>query len=272
MGNEQATFTELLDAADEDLTLSRAGELFEQVYMPQRNFSEQTRRGYKGDIRKLIGYLAKVNVTRAGSVKLGHLQAFLADLENRGYDASSRHRKCFSIKAFFGFLASNKLIPGDPSKRLIPPRRRYKEPQPLTPAQTQALLRACSQHPRDNAIINLLLQTGLRLSEVTRLTVYNVELPEKTREQSGGEVHVKRGRKEERFSLNSNATLALRDWLVVRPEISHPALFVTRFRKPMKARSFQLIVEKYARLADIKKASPRRLRQTFDARQLHSIG
>ena len=272
MGNGQLTIDEWLEGKPGDLTLGQAFELFESVYMAQRNLSAGTRREYKTDIRQLRDFLAKYNLTKAANIQLGHLQAFLADGERRGFDATTRYRKCYSIKAFFGFLASNKLTLADPAKRLIPPRRPYKQPHPLTPQQTQALLRACSDDPRASAIIQLILQTGLRLSEIARLTTYNVELPAEINDETSGALYVRKGRKEERFSLDYKACRALHTWLFIRPNIDHPALFITKFQKPMRPRGFQRVIEKYAKLAGIPKASPRTLRQTYDVQRLQSTG
>ena len=94
-----------------------------------------------------------------------------------GYTGVTRRRKTSSIKAFFSFLTGNGLIADNPTRQLIPPEREYKEPRFLTTQEYRALLRACAHQTRDAAIIELILQTGMRLSEVARLSTYDIELP-----------------------------------------------------------------------------------------------
>ena len=86
----------------------------------------------------------------------------LAELDRRGYPGTTRRRKTSSIKSFFGFLKQYGYTNNNMAERLIPPEREHKEPRVLSKREYQALLRACSHDIRDAAIIELLLQTGIR--------------------------------------------------------------------------------------------------------------
>jgi site-specific recombinase XerD len=261
MGEEQLTIAELMESISADeLTLKKSLELFERVYMPSRNLADLTRKEYRLDIRQLIGFVEKLKITKANDVKLAHLQAFLAELEDRGLDAATRRRKCSTTKVFFGFLKDSSFIPGNPAIRLIPPRRPHKPPRRLKPGEVQALVKASAGHPRDAAIIQLLVQTGIGLSEIVGLTVDDVILATEGR----GGITVNRKPKEEFLPIDDKASRALKTWLSIRPGVAAPALFVSRLQKPMKTRGFQRVVEKYTKVSGIK-ASPRTLRQTFEA-------
>ncbi len=152
-------------------------QLFETLYMASRNLAARTRDEYKTDIIQLATFLQTRGIRRVGETGLAHLQAFLADLDARGLTGVTRRRKTASIKAFFGFLTAHGLLARNPARELIPPEREHKEPRFLTTQEYRALLRACAHQTRDAAIIELILQTGVRLSEVARLTVDDVELP-----------------------------------------------------------------------------------------------
>ena len=247
-------------------TLQEALSLYELTYMPSRNFATKTRINYRNDLVDLIGFLDGRGNKPLNQMSRRDLEAYLAELDRRGYAGTSRRRKTYAIKSFFGFLYDSGHIGQDISKRLIPPRAEQKEPRVLTKREYTALLRACSHDPRDSAVIELLLQTGLRLSEVARLSVDDVELPARIDRDPNtvGRLHtVGKGRRERWIPLNYKACRALKTWLKVRPETDHNALFVTKFRKPMGARSIQYVVKKYLAEAEIKGGSVHTLRHTF---------
>jgi site-specific recombinase XerD len=250
----------------EELTFEKALELFETVYMPSRNLTARTRVEYKTDVQQLADFLQGRGVTKPREVSLSHLQAFLAHLDERGLSGVTRRRKVSSLKALFGFLMESELIPNNPTRQLIPPEREYKEPRFLTSQEYRALLRACAHETRDAAIIELILQTGIRLSEVARLTTDDIELPLRINRDPGntGSMHIRgKGRKERTLPLNYKACRALKAWLAIRPEIDESVLFVTKFREPMGQRAIQHVVEKYLDEAGIQNASVHSLRHTF---------
>ena len=95
-------------------------------------------------------------------------------------------------------------------------------------------MEAVRHEPRDGAIIELLLQTGMRLSEIARLKLTDVELPARiTKDPDGaGAVHVQsKGRRERTITLNWKACKAVRAYLSVRPDdTDDPSLFLTKFK------------------------------------------
>ena len=84
-----------------------------------------------------------------GDVSLPGLEAYLAELDRRGYAGTSRRRKANAIKLFFAFLEQCGHVDTDVSKKLIPPKVEAKEPRVLSEREYQALLRACSQEVRE---------------------------------------------------------------------------------------------------------------------------
>lgn len=249
-----------------ELSWPQAIELFEAVYMASRNLAVRTRKEYRNDLTQLADFAAEVGVDAPAEVGLSHLQAFLAHLDEQDLTGTTRRRKTSSIKAFFKYLQSAGLITHNPALQLVPPEREYTEPRFLTTQEYRALLRACSHHTRDAAIIELILQTGLRLSEVSRLTTYDVELPPRINRDAinVGKIYVRgKGRKNRTLPLNYKACRALKSWLVARPDISDPALFVTKFREPMGPRAIQRMVHGYMDEAGIQNASVHTLRHSF---------
>ena len=247
-------------------TLNEGLALYERLYMPSRNFAEKTRLGYHHDLTDLIAFLSANGRQRPDQLSLRDLEASLAELDRRGPMGSSRRRKTYAIKSFFSFLYRSGHIPQDLSERLVPPKSEQREPRVLSREEYEALLRACSHHARDSAIMELLLQTGLRLSEAAQLILDDVQLPGKIGRdaEAMGRLHViGKGRKERWIPLNYKACRALRTWTQVRPGLDADALFVTKCRQPIGPRAIQHPVAKYLMEAGIKGASVHTLRHTF---------
>lgn len=258
---------EVISATGEpEPSLDQALTHYETIYMPSRNWAAKTRVNYRNDIADLITFLEKQGKTDPNRVDLQHLEAYMAELDRKDYAGTTRRRKTSSIKSFFGFLKQYGYVTNNVAERLIPPAREHKEPRVLTIREYQALLRACSHDIRDAAIIELLLQTGIRLSELARLTLDDIELPKRiSRDPSNtGSVSVHgKGRKERTITLNHKACKALNAWLKIRPDVDNNSLFVSKFLEPMSPRAYEYVVKKYLREAGIKGASVHTLRHTF---------
>jgi len=246
-------------------TMREGLEAYERIYMPSRNFAPKTRQSYSDDIRELILFLETAGSKEPGEVWLGSLQGYLAELDRRGLAGATRRRKTYAVKSFFSFLYRSGQLPDNPAEQLIPPRSEQKEPRVLSKVEYQALLRACSHHPRDAAIIELLLQTGIRLSELTRLELGDVELPGRITKDADtvGRLHILgKGRKDRWLPLNHKVCRAIKTWLEVRPTAT-AALFVTKFGQPIGPRGVQQLVRRYLTEVGIAGASVHTLRHTF---------
>jgi integrase/recombinase XerC len=247
-------------------TLQQGLAFFETVGMPARDLAARTRQEYTNDLTDLIEFLEEQGASKLDRVRLQDLENYQAEMDRRSYAASTRERKTYSIKSFFKFLDHHGVIATNVASRLIPPRPRKPEPRFLSEDEYQRLLRACSHSPRDAAIIEVLLQTGMRLSELTRLAIDDVEIPKRINRDpdNTGTVRVKRkGGKVDTIPLNYKACKALDTWLKVRPNVDHPTLFVTQFNTPMSKRAIQYTVSKYLQSADIQGASVHTLRHTM---------
>jgi site-specific recombinase XerD len=240
---------------------------YQEIYLASRNLSVNTRREYTTDISQLLVFLASKGISEPQSIGLIDLEAFLAELDKRCLTGTTRRRKTSSIKSFFGFLEQDEYVKRDISKRLIPPRREYRNPRVLTQSEYQRLQLAVANEPRDAAIIELLLQTGIRLSELARLTIGDIELPVKLTKDGNGVgsliIQEGKGRKGRILALNHKACKALKSWLKIRPEIQAGALFVSKFRRQISQGGYQWLIKKYLKEAGITNAHVHTLRHTF---------
>ena len=261
------------------LTLDVGLAHFKAVYMPARNYSRRTREEYESDLSDLISFLTLRNLTAWPVVGLRDLQSYLADLDRRGLAPASRNRKTYSIKTFFGFLTQSDYLRKNVASELIPPTIPHKDRRFLSEDEYQRVL-ANVHTVRDRAVLELFLQSGLRLSELVNLTVTDLELPKRLTKDPENvgmiRVHRKRG-KEVYLPLNWKACEALASWLIARREmtrnvIADDALFVSKYRRRMTPRSVRYLVIKYLDRAGVSGASVHTLRHTMATHYLAKGG
>jgi site-specific recombinase XerD len=214
----------------------------------------------------LVHFLADKGVTHLADISLRHLQGYQAEMDRRGYASSTRNRKTQSIRILFQFLEQHGLTASNLAAQLIPPPILKQEPRFLTEDEYQRLLRACSHSARDAAIIELFLQTGMRLSELARLQLHDIYIPKRITpdpEHTGSARIKRKGGKIETIPLNHKACKALAAYLKVRIDAGYAALFLSQFKQPMSTRAIQQRVEKYLEEAGIEGASVHTLRHTM---------
>jgi len=254
------------------ISLDESLKEYNEIFLSYRNFAPRTRKEYINDISDLIKFLKKnYKIKNVDNVEKDYLQNYFAFLDKKGLKGVTRRRKTYSIKSFFRYLKSKRYIPTDISLSLIPPKRSDKKPRVLTEQEYKRLQLAYSHETRDAAIIELMLQTGMRLSELVNLKVDDIELPKKITKDpfNVGSIHIiGKGGKERTITLNWKACKAIKAYLKIRPEVDYKELFITKFLKPIGPRGFQYIVKKYLKEADIKNASVHTLRHTFATHQI----
>jgi site-specific recombinase XerD len=250
-----------------EMTLRQALEKYKSTYLAARNYSVKTRVEYSHDVEELVEILDKVRIVRVGELGVPGLERYLADLDHRGIAGSTRKRKVVSVRSFLSFLYQNDYIAVNLAKRIIPPRSEYRNPRFLTENEYKRLLDACFNSVRDFAIIQLLLQTGIKLSELTRLTVNDVDLPANISPETKvtGYLNVSGDKRQKGrvVPLNHKVCLALEHYLKRRPLTTSVDLFLNRFGKQLSPRGVEKIVSKYCEQAEIFGVSVQSLRHTF---------
>jgi site-specific recombinase XerD len=252
------------------ISLADALERYKTVYLPSRNLAPLTRRGYLSDITDLVRFLEAGGIGSPIEVGLHDLENYQAELDRRGLAGASRQRKVYAARSFFAFLAERKLIPNNPAEKLVPPAAEQYAPRVLTDAEYKRLQLVCAQSTdyaavRDAAIVEVLLQTGIRLAELATLTVADVIIPDRIRpDGEPGAVRVfGKGRKERVITLNWKACKLVAAYLKTRPTSADQHLFLSKYRRGLKPRAIQVLVEKRLTAANIHGASVHSLRHTF---------
>jgi site-specific recombinase XerD len=219
--------------ATDDPTLEEAFSAFCQVYMPGRNFTAATRRGYRYDLAEWFSHVA---VSHVKALSTRSIKRYLAILDEKGLKDATRQRKLAAITTFLRFLEEQHMLPNDLSSNLVWPKGERGELRPLRTAQYTALLREAATNPRDLAMFAMLLQTGIRLSELTGLTLESITLPKEPsvdRITGYGLLRIRRsGRRLSELVVNYKAARAIQAYLAVRPGSPSQALFLNKYGKP----------------------------------------
>lgn len=216
---------------------------------------------YSKDIEQLIAFLEELEKSEVHEVTKQDIETFLSNMTDKGYTPKSISRKINSTRTFYRFLKVNEYVTDDPSLLISHPEYELAAPRILTPTEYRALRDAARNDPRMFAVIELLLQTGIRIGELAALHLDDIT-PEGLRIRPI-EKHAERI-----VPLNRSAKEALNRYLKVRPQVKETRIFVTKSGRPFLIRNIRTAVERYFRLAEIKGAKVNDLRHTFIAHHI----
>ncbi|MDD2483238.1 MAG: tyrosine-type recombinase/integrase [Candidatus Shapirobacteria bacterium] len=247
-----------------DLSIENALSLFTGA-LTKNGKSINTIVAYKGDLNQLITFLKKqYQISNIDAVNEASIEAFKKDLTQNEYTAKSISRKLNSIKNFFSFLKNEGVLMTDPSLEVKHPKYENDLPKILKPIEFRSLRDACRNDSRATAIVELMLQSGLRIKEIENLKLDNVKENEIVIESY--ESHPSRV-----VPLNNSAKAALKKYL---DDGRYPGkaknVFVTKTGRSLLARNIRSLLNRYFNKADIKDIKVNDLRNTFIVFQLKS--
>jgi len=154
-------------------------------------------------------------------------------------------------------------------RTLIPPPREDRPPRILTKTEYEQLRTVASDDTRTAALIELILQTGMSLGEISRLTLNDVTLPSPATMPGIGSVRIAgRNTRRRTVTLNSRACRALQTYLGEREDMGDNHFFTTETGNGLGRRSIETIITKPCRGAGLRGVSVRTLRHTF---AVHSL-
>lgn len=230
-------------------------------FLKGRKHSTSTIVAYGKDIEQLVSFLGELQKNQVHEVTKEDIEAFLAKLSKTGYTPKSVSRKINSTRTFYRFLKVKEYITDDPSLLVSHPRYELAPPRILTPMEYRALRDAARNDPRMFAIIELLLQTGIRIGELANLRLDDVQ-------KDALRIRSYEKHPERLVPLNKSAREALNRYLAIRPKVAEERVFITKSGKPFLIRNIRTAIERYFRLAEIKEAKVNDLRHTFVAHHL----
>jgi site-specific recombinase XerD len=218
---------------------------------------------YGKDINQVLTFAQHLGKTEIDQITQEEIEAFLKKLQADGYTPKSISRKINSIKTFYRFMKANGMIQADPSVNITHPKYEIKPPRILSKLEYRALRDAARDDIRMSAIIELLLQTGIRIGELANILVNDIK-------ETTLVIRPQEGHAEREIPLNKAVMNALNRYLSIRPKTDDKALFITKTGHPLLIRNIRTAIDRYFRLAGIKDAKVNDLRHTWIAYQLMS--
>lgn len=250
---------------------------FTERLITQREVSPRTVAAYRDSLRMLLVFAAErtgktpsqLDVNDVDALLVG---AFLTHLEqDRHNSARTRNTRLAAVRSLFRYAAYRHPEHAQTIQRVLAiPSKRHndRELDYLDAGEVEALLAAPDRSTwigrRDHTLLTLDIQTGLRVSELTGLTIAAVEL--------GFGAHVRchgKGRKNRATPLTRQTVGLLREWMAERAGGPNDAVFPTSRGRAMSVDAVQWLVTKHAKLAahtqpslTAKTVSPHVLRHT----------
>ena len=227
--------------------------------------SRNTIIAYQNDIQQLIDFLKGNKIATLDSVSSKNIEEFKKHLfQEKKYTNKTISRKLNSVKSFFRFLVNSQVIKKDPAANISHPKIETKPPRVLSSLEYRALRDACRDDARTYAIVELMLQAGLRISEVANLELDDInedKLTIKPYESHPGRV----------VPLNRAAKEAIERYLEERPKGKRNRhLFITKNGRPLLVRNIRNSINRYFKIAEIKNTYVNNLRDTFIVNQLEA--
>jgi integrase/recombinase XerC len=235
----------------------------------ERNASPRTLKAYR---QALTAFRAE-NQTPWKKCEADDFRDYLFAISKRGQARSYVRLQFSALRTFYQFLAARKGLRGNPVREVQLPKIEKKLPLILTRQQVEELLAAPTRESksksaptwmplRDIAIMELFYSSGLRLSELAALDVADVDLYTESVRVFG------KGRKERVCPVGLPALEAISRYRAAA-NVHSGALFISKARKRISARSIWLVLKRYVRRTSIPiSISPHKLRHSFATHML----
>jgi integrase/recombinase XerC len=185
------------------------------------------------------------------------IEAFRDSLLADKYTPKTVSRKLNAVKTFFRYLVFENFITKDPSAQVAHPKIEMSLPKYLSQIQYRALRDVVRNDYRIAAIVEVILQTGARISEVAGLKNANIDKDRITIEAYATQP-------QRIVPLNKRAHDAIDFYIAKeRPKTESPYLFVSKNGKPLAVRNIRAAIDRYMQKSEIPGFSVNDLRTTF---------
>lgn len=228
--------------------------------------SDATIIAYSKDIEQLLNFFTQKGVNKISTVSTDELEAFKKDLEENNYTPKSISRKINSTRTFYKHLLEKNVINDNPAEKLSHPKFNVKPPRVLSEMEYRALRDVSRVDTRLYSIVEILLQTGIRIGELANLSLEDIK------ESNNGirylYIKAQGSHDSRKVPLNNSAYKAIQDYIKIRPESEDDTLFITKNGRPLLVRNIRTAIDKAFEKAGIKNAKVNDLRNTFIAHHL----
>jgi integrase/recombinase XerD len=242
--------------------------------------SENTVAAYRNDLNQLAAFLAGYRspfgeeLSDWRQVDSGVIQAYMLEMKDRDYAATTVARKVAAMKSYFEYLQRTGVIDADPTEGLSSPKVKKQTPHTIAPEQVDKLLAAPAAQDsanalRDVALMETLYATGVRVSELINLNLGDIDLFNRL-------VACNSGRRSRVVPIFPRAVAALEAYLAEgRPQLlvdpEEQALFLNHRGQRLTRQGLWLIIKRYVNEIGIDAmVTPHTLRHSFAAHLLNA--
>jgi len=243
-------------------------ESFLNYLIVECGLSDNTIKGYKGDLRNFSNYLQDEGIKQFQDLRAKMIVSFIEKEKQRGLSENSISRSLVTIKMLYKYMIMEGKISANPMSSVNTLKLQKHLPEVLHYKAVEEILRApdCNDKLgiRDKAILELMYATGARVSEVASIKVSWINFDYGYIRCQG------KGSKQRIVPMGAEASKSIRRYLqevwplLVKMEADEPLLFLSRTGKKLRRENIWSIVKKYAIKAGIRSnISPHTLRHSF---------
>lgn len=251
----------------------------------ERHFSPHTSKCYAADLQQFCTYLLKTAGMDEGAVSgeemnrrllavdTDGVRVFMTQLRDKNYCKSTVARKLATLRSFYKFLVRRGYLQANPVAPIRTPKQDKRLPKCLEEAEIERLLSnpdtTTLLGARDRAMLEMLYNTGMRVSELVALRLNDIDFRGATVRIPG------KGKKQRMLPLGPGAMTALNHFMELRrsdPRASSfdgDALFINKHGQRLSTRSVRRKLDKYLLDAGLDlSVSPHTLRHSFATHML----
>lgn len=231
-----------------------------------RGLRPRTLGAYRSDIVRFVNHLHELGISAPVEAGPEVLHDYTVHLRSRGLATTTIRRAQSALRAYFGFLVTEGIIAEDPTGRMDRPAATKKLPEFLSQDEAARVVEAVDPDSpaywRDRAVLELLYATGMRVSELTGLSLGDLDI------EDGSCLVFGKGGKERLVPVGTLALEVVGRYLAsVRPGLDRGkgkgTVFLNQRGTPLSRMSVWTIVSRAARRAGIeRRISPHTLRHS----------
>lgn len=242
-------------------------EQFFEYLEKERKMAKNTLEAYKRDVLEFSAFEEERNISDLRKTVGTEVVAFLLKLKNDGKSAATVNRKLASIRSFYNYLQAKGAVSSNPTQNIRSPKIERKSLEYLTLEEVDRLLALPDKSVRglrDQAILELLYATGIRVTELIEADVEDINL------RMGFITCAGEQSKARIIPIGRPARAALEDYIydarkhLLKEGQEETALFVNYYGQRITRQGLWKILKEYGRQAGLEhKLTPNIIRNSF---------
>lgn len=224
--------------------------------LSEKGRSPSTALAYRADLEQMVEFFIHREKVTPDQITQELIESFRDSLLTEKYTPKTVSRKLNAVKTFFRYLVNENFLTKDPSLAVAHPKIDLSIPKFLSQMEYRALRDVVREDERIAAMIELMLQTGIRISEVAALKMDNIKAGTLIIEAYATQP-------QRTVPLNKKAKEAIERYITIKPKSDSPFLFISKNSKPLAVRNIRAAIDRFMAKAEISGFSVNDLRTTF---------